>query len=271
MMLRGAISISWAFIVRSAATYASYRSKLFLGFASLLLSAITFLFVGRVVELAGSGFEDRVGMTYTAFALIGVVVHGVSASGLHVFRKTVRREQLQGTFEQLVSSGRPVVSLVLLAGLSEIVIAQGVALGLAAIAAGLLGVAIPVTLPALTAVVLYSLTMCGIGFISAGLTMIFKEGEPVSWAFGALSGLLGGVYFPVSLLPVWLRRVAWMLPTPHVLSVVRAGFRGSVHDADTATHLIFLSISAAVSVAIGLVVLRRGCDHAKVTGTLREY
>jgi len=270
-MSRDVINLSWAFVVRSVATYASYRSKLFLGFASLLLSAITFLFVGRVVELAGSGFEDEMGMTYTAFALIGVVVHGVSASGLHAFRKTVRREQLQGTFEQLVSSGRPVVLLVLLAGLSEIMIAQGVALGLAVIVSGLLGVTIPVTLPALTAVVLYSLTMCGIGFISAGLTTVFKEGEPVSWAFGALSGLLGGVYFPVSLLPVWLRRVAWMLPTSHVLPVARAGFRGPVHDAGTATHLVFLLISAAVSVVVGLVVLRRGCDHARVTGTLREY
>ena len=280
MMSRDVLNLAWAFVVRSALTYASYRSKLLLGFASLILSAITFLFVGRVVELAGPGFEDEVGMTYTAFALIGVTVHGVAASGLHVFRKAVRREQLQGTLEQLVSSGRSVTLLVFLAGLSETIIGQGVTLGLAVIVLTVLDVTIPVTLTALAAVALYSLTVSGIGLISAGLIMVFKEGEPVSWAFGALSGLLGGVYFPVSLLPVWLRRAAWVFPTSHVLPVVRAGFRGPTQDvtataitgaASIATHLTFLLVSAAVSVVIGLIVLRRACDHVRVTGTLREY
>ncbi len=279
MMSGDVMNLAWAFVVRSALTYASYRSKLLLGFASLILSAITFLFVGKVVELAGPGFEDEVGMTYTAFALIGVAVHGVAASGLHAFRKAVRREQLQGTFEQLVSSGRSITLLVFLAGLSETIIGQGAVLGLAVIVLILLNVTIPVTLTALTAVILYSLTVSGIGLVSAGLIMIFKEGEPVSWAFGTLSGLLGGVYFPVSLMPVWLQRAAWVFPTSHVLPVVRAGFRGSTQyastaiagDASTSTHLTFLLVSAVVSVVVGLIVLGRACDHVRVTGTLREY
>ncbi len=270
-MLRDVMNLAWAFVARSALTYASYRSKLLLGFASLILSAITFLFVGRVVELAGSGFEDEVGMTYTAFALIGVTVHGVAASGLHAFRKAVRREQLQGTFEQLVSSGRSIRLLVFLAGLSETIIGQGVVLGLAVLILSLFNVTIPITLTALAAVALYSLTVSGIGLASAGLIMIFKEGEPVSWAFGALSGLLGGVYFPVSILPVWLQRAAWVFPTSHALPVVRAGFRGSAQDAATATHLAFLLASAAISVAVGFLVLGRACEHVRVTGTLREY
>ena len=36
--------------------------------------------------------------------------------------------------------------------------------------------------------------------------MILKKGDPVGWLFTSLSALLGGLYFPISVLPEWLFR-----------------------------------------------------------------
>ena len=90
-----------AFVERSILVALSYRTRFALGFGSLGLSVLTFLYVGKAVALSGTGFVERYGIGYAPFALIGTVVHGVAATGLGAFRAAVRREQVQGTLETL--------------------------------------------------------------------------------------------------------------------------------------------------------------------------
>lgn len=40
-----------------------------------------------------------------------------------------------------------------------------------------------------------------LGIMAAGFVLIFKRGDPVTLMFGHLSALLGGVYFPLQVLP----------------------------------------------------------------------
>jgi ABC-2 type transport system permease protein len=41
----------------------------------------------------------------------------------------------------------------------------------------------------------------GLGIISAAFIMRFKKGNPVTWMVATASELLGGVYFPIDVLP----------------------------------------------------------------------
>ncbi len=111
--------------------------------------------------------------------------------------------------------------------------------------------------------------MCGLGLASAGVVLVSKEGEPVSWAFGTLSALAGGVYFPVDLLPSWLEPVSRALPTTHVLAVVRS----TVSDGARASGspMLVLALSAFAAAACGALVLRWGLSRARRLGTLGEY
>ncbi|MCD4690209.1 hypothetical protein K8S17_01995, partial [bacterium] len=93
-----------AFLTRALAHHMSYRAKIALGVLSAAVSIAMLVLVGRVVALAGPGFADRVGMSYTGFAFSGVLVHGLGTAALGAFRRAVRREQLQGTLEQLLAS-----------------------------------------------------------------------------------------------------------------------------------------------------------------------
>lgn len=259
-----------AFVKRELATYASYRAKLALGLASLVLSLVTFSFVGRVVAGAGTGFVTQYGMSYSSFAVVGIFVHSLAVSGLHSFRSAVRREQLQGTLELLLTTRLPSPVLVVLAGAGELAITV---LGGAALMAGgaaLIGLDLRLS-PALAgALVLYLLVMCGVGLASAGVIMVSKEGEPVSWAVSGAAGLLGGVYFPVSMLPGWLQAGARVLPTTHALAVARYGAQGTSAPG-FAGSLSFLAISATASLVVGLAVLEWGCRRARIAGTLGHY
>ncbi len=263
--------VARAFAGRSFATYLSYRAKLSLGLVSLVLSLVTFSFVGRVVSGAGPGFSERYGMSYASFAIVGVLVHGLASAGLHSFRGSVRREQLQGTLELLVTTRVPVPILLFLSGLAELAVV-GVGGGiLLALASVLFDLDLAVSLPFVSAVLLYAIAMCGIGLASAGVILVSKEGEPISWAFGAAAGLLGGVYFPVDLLPAWLRRVALALPTTHALQVARAGMIASGEGASWRSSLLQLAVTAALALAAGLLVLRWGYARARRDGTLGQY
>lgn len=265
-----AAGVGWAFLRRSVATYLSYRAKLSLGLASLVLSVITFVFVGRVVAASGPGFVQRFGIDYTSFVVVGVLVHTVAASGLHVFRAALRREQLQGTLELLVASAVPVPMLMLLAGAVELAVTAAGGAAFLVVASALAGIHLTISATMLAAALLYLAFMSGVGLASAGFVLVSKEGDPISWLLGAASGLLGGVYFPVELLPDWLRRASTVLPTTRALALARSGL-GAPGPASPAASLLFLAGTAAASITVGLLVLRWGHRHARRTGTLGEY
>lgn len=252
------------------ATYVSYRAKLSLGLASLVFSAVTFSFVGKLVARAGPGFVETYGTDYGSFVLLGVASHSAAAAGLGCFRAAIRREQLQGTLEVLLTSELPESLIVLLSGLGELAAVGVGAAALLALAGGLFGLSLDVAPAAFPALILYGLFMIGLGLASAGTILVTKEGEPISWAFGALSGLLGGVYFPVDVLPRWLSTVSKALPTTHALALVRPATAVGV-TAPPGQALALLSASAAVSVALGLAVLRFCFRKARANGTLRQY
>jgi len=259
-----------AFVRRELATYASYRAKLALGLASLVLSLVTFSFVGRVVAGAGRGFVEQYGMSYSSFAVVGIFVHSLAMSGLHSFRSAVRREQLQGTLELLLTTRLPSPVLVLLAGSGELAITVVGGAALMAGGAALIGLDLRLSPSLAGALLLYLLVMCGVGLASAGVIMVSKEGEPISWAVSGAAGLLGGVYFPVDMLPGWLQASAQALPTTHALAVARYGAHGATAPGSTGS-LPFLAVSAAASLVVGLAVLEWGCRRARNAGTLGHY
>ncbi len=206
-------------------------------------------------------------MSYTSFALTGALVHGFGMSALGVFRRVVRREQLQGTFEQLLSSGRSPVVVVVLAGGVDLALQAAAYVALALGALAIVGGA-PVPASALRAAGLYSLGMAGLGLASAGVIVVSKEGEPIAWAFGILSGALGGVCFPQFLLPDWLARCARFLPTTHALALVRAALSGTAAPEGAS---VSLAVFAVAAIFLGVLVLRLGLSHARRVGTLSRY
>jgi ABC-2 type transport system permease protein len=258
-----------AFAWRAVATRLSYRTQLSLGLASTVLSAVVLVFVGRVVAFAGAGFEARYGMTYTEFAVLGVVVHGAASAGLGAFRGAVRREQLQGTIEHLLLSRGPAPVLVLLSGAGGVLSAFLGGAVLLAACSWVGGFPLEMSGPFAAAVCLYAATMCGLGLASAGVVLVTKEGEPVSWLLSTLSALAGGVYFPPDLLPGWLRAVSGALPTTHVLAVVRGAATGGPGDARA--PLLLLSATALAACLAGAATLRWGLSRARDAGTLGEY
>src|SRR6202030_4584120 len=61
------------------------------------------------------------------------------------------------------------------------------------------------------------LAFSGLGILGASYLLIFKRGNPVNWAILGLSSVVGGMMYPVSVLPKWLQFVARLTPVTYSL------------------------------------------------------
>ena len=74
------------------------------------------------------------------------------------------------------------------------------------------------------ALLVFAVSLCAfsaIGMLSAACTVVWKRGDPIPWLFDAASWLLGGVFFPVDLLPAPLQAVSRLLPITYALEAIR--------------------------------------------------
>lgn len=125
-------------------------------------------------------------------------------------------------------------------------------------------------LPALAFYLAFVFTCFGIGLIGASnfVNLEVKQGrEPVTWSVDVLARIFSGVYYPLSIIPHWLRWITWALPHTYALRGIRqvmingAGFG----DATTSRMLIILLAFCVASLASGVTMLNKAVWRAERT------
>jgi ABC-2 type transport system permease protein len=56
--------------------------------------------------------------------------------------------------------------------------------------------------------------------------LLFTRGNPAKWILLGLSGLVGGMIYPVSILPQYLQATARLIPITYALEGMRAALLG---------------------------------------------
>jgi ABC-2 type transport system permease protein len=262
-----------AFVRRDALGVASYRFSFLMGLASLVFYLMIFFFVGRVFSGLGSAYLGRYGGEYFPFVVVGLAMQSLVGVGLGGFSQVIASEQYLGTLEPLLGRRGGAFRVLAAASLSRYVVSSGrfvTYLLLAAIVFGasfrFAGVPLFVGVTALTVAAYF-----GLGMLSAAFLLAFKQGNPINLFFGQLAVLLSGVFFPVEVLPAWLRAVARFIPLTYALEVGRGALLGGAEPAATAKPFVILGAFAVVSLAVGAVSLRRGLARAKRDGSLSQY
>lgn len=111
-------------------------------------------------------------------------------------------------------------------------------------------------------------SVCVLGLLSAAFAMVFKRGDPVLWAVGAVTWLLSGVLYPTTVLPTWLQAASWLLPATHALTAMRAAVIDGAPWAVLAPQLLALTMFNVIGIPVGLWVYSVAVTHARRAGTL---
>ena len=101
--------------------------------------------------------------------------------------------------------------------------------------------------------------------------MIMKRGNPVDWLVTGISWLLGGVYYPVSVLPDWLQKISYMLPITHSLEGMRMALLKGSSIGELTNSVMALGIFSIIMLPISVLSFRMAVRQAKIHGSLTQY
>ena len=189
----------------------------------------------------------------------------------------VRREQKQGTLEQLYLSPASKFASLVSRVTNTLVWTSLLALASAWLMSALVG-RLPFENPGLGALVLvFTLAgTYGVGFAFAALTLRIREtGQTVANALQFVLLILSAYFFPFSALPEWLRGISRLIPLSYGVDAFRSVLMGYPPGFP---ELAPIGVELAIVVGFGLTMpglgyglYRLAENHARRSGSLSEY
>jgi ABC-2 type transport system permease protein len=263
-----------AFMVRDLLWDLSYPLSFFWQGGNILFSLVTFYFLGYLVSGSAAGYLSAYGGgNYFPFVLVGLALAGFQGVALTSISQAIQYGMYTGTLESM---------LVTLTSLSTIVFSSvlypftsslmsillylffgTVLFGFSLAKANLLSAAVMLVLTVLAHLPL--------GIFSASFLLVFKRGDPITSLVGSLSSLLGGVYFPLTIFPGWLRTVSFFLPFTHALEGLRQAVLNGRSLGELTNQVAILGIFAVVLLPLSLAVFSYAIHQAKRLGTLSQF
>ena len=258
------------FFRRDLRIASSYRSPFVLELIEALFGAATFYYVARFVDSPQLREALPQGTSYFTYSLVGFVFFDYLHAALDSFDRSLEEARDSGTLEPLLVTqvSLPVVligSSVYPFALTTLRVAVYLGWG-AALFGFPLGSANWLAVVVVLAATLLSFS--GLGILSSAYLLLFKRGNPSKWFFLGVSSLVGGMLFPVSILPGWLQIVAHLNPVTYALDAMRAALLDGAGLAAIARPLLILLLFAVVLLPTSIWVFSWALQRTKITGTL---
>jgi ABC-2 type transport system permease protein len=258
---------------RDFAVARSYRSAFLLDMFQTLLGSASFYFLSRFVESPTLERALPTGSNYFSFALVGIAFFDYLSVALSTFDGSLQEARQNGTLENLlvtqtslpvILAGSSLYPFVLLSLRTAIYIGWGALLfGFPLQGANWLG--------ALLVLGASVLAFSGLGILSASYLLIFKRGNPVNLLILGLSTVVGGMMYPISVLPVWLQYVARLIPVTYSLEGMRAAILGHASTRALLPVIAELLLFAAILLPLSFRIFSWALRRTKITGTLTHF
>jgi len=267
------LKILWAFFKRDLLIETGYRLSFALQLIGIVPVILMFFFLSRLVSDVASGPLSPYGGNYFPFVLIGIAVQNYLTVSVSGFSNSIRESQLSGTLEAVLAA--PVRLSVFLTGSTAYSFVFNSLRIFLYLAVGSLFFSAPFhwsrIIPVLCTLVLIISAFAALGIMSASFTILFKRGNPINWGISVLSWLLGGVYYPVSILPEWLRSLAAFIPMTHALELLRLSLitdRGMEH---MESPLLILTVWTVIGLPFSSWCFAWSLNRARMKGNLGHY
>lgn len=250
----------------------SYRLSLVMQVFGLLLTVIPLYFIANALQPTMAGKISAESAEYFSFMLVGSIALTFVTIGVSSLQGTIATGISNGYFESLLMTRTPVA--LLLVGLTSYPLILGTIRGAVMIIAGwILGapIAWSQAVPALLIILLLFAVHWGIGLLGSGLIMAFRTAGPLTSIVTTISLFFGGVYYPVTVIPSWLRNIADATPLAYGLRALRRVLLLGDGLGDVGNDLAILAAMGVVTLVIGAAAFSIALSYAKKAGTLSTY
>jgi ABC-2 type transport system permease protein len=250
----------------------SYRLQTFFTIFGVIVSIVPVYYVSRAVQPIMADSIRLEGGQYFGFLVVGIVTYMLIAVSVNGFHGAISGEISTGAFEAILAT--PVRIPAILAG----EIGQGMSWAICRalvllVTAGLFGAHILWTRALLAAciAVLIVATYIPIGIIAGALVVAFRTTGPFPSLVLGVSAMLGGLYYPTSVIPSWLANVSTVVPLTYGLRAMRQCLIGGAPIANLASDLLVLTAFGVVLWVVAVVSFDMALRHGRRAGTLAQY
>jgi len=263
---------SWALIRAAWLTAASYRMSMLTSLFGLVFVLLPLYFIANALQPTMQHTISGEARQYFAFVVLGAICFSLVSSCTTSLPAAIDGAIGRGTLEAIL--GTPARLGAVCFGLmgygvlwsllrAAILLAVGVWLGATIVWSGLpLGLAV---------LLLTMLTYAGLGLVFSAMVLVFRTTGPLTTALLTGSMLLGGVYYPTSVIPSWIRDLAGFFPLTYGLRALRQIVLRGDSFSQVARDVQMLGAMTALSLAVGTLVFWFALQRARSVGTLSSY
>lgn len=263
----------WAMVRKELIVLSRYPVQFITSFAQVFVIITVFSLAGTMFSPGGEGTSS----TTSGVVVYGFVLFIFMSDTLWSIGVNVRREQVQGTLEQLYLSPASkfstlvsrVANLLIWTGSLSVVAMLGMRSILGAFPAHNTGLGILILLMGLSGTF-------GVGFAFAALTLRLKEtantlANLLQFAFLVLTAN----FFPFAALPEPVQWISRAIPLSYAVDAFRSTLMGYPPGfpelAPIEVEIAIVAVFSVVMPLLGYWLYQRAEDHARRTGSLAEF
>ena len=258
------------FFQRDLRIASTYRSPFVLEIVEALFGAAMFYYVARFVDSPELKQSLPHGTTYFAYSLVGFAFFDYLHAALDSFDRSLEEARDTGTLEPLLVTQVPLPLIIAGSAVYPFLATTlriAVYLGWGALLFGF-----PLQsanwLTVMVVLLATLLAFSGMGILSSAYLLLFKRGNPAKWFLLSVSGVAGGMLFPVSILPDWLQFVAHINPVTYALDAMRSALLDGANVLQIAHPLSILLLFAVILLPLSIGTFSWALRRTKITGTL---
>lgn len=262
-----------AFLRRDLLVAWSYRLSFVTEWTTLVLQAVMFYFVSKLIAPSALPAYGGTHATYMQFVLIGLVVGAMLQLALGKIAAGVRSEQLMGTLESLLMT--PTSAATIQMGMvaydfiyipirmAMFLVIIALAFGLHFDASGLL--------PSVTLLIALLPFVWGLGIVNAAATLTFRRGGSPAALLMAVLALASGAYFPLTVFPHAVATAIENTPIAIALNGMRGALIGHEGWSVLGWNVGLLVGCSLLALAAGLLAFRLALRREWRRGSLGLY
>ena len=253
---------------RDATIFFTYRAQVITQVLGMLFQLTIFYFISKLLRSPRFSSPEA----YFAFVVVGLAIVQTLIITLGLTPGQVRQELVAGTMERFIVSAFGATNGI--ASMMVFPIISGLATGavMLGIAALVFGLPLAATAPlAIPVAVLGSIAFMPFGLALVGVVVMFKQATAGTQFVTSGIAIVGGLLFPLALLPSWIRWAGNVQPFTPAADLLRHLLVNAPLQQSIAVDLLKIIGFAVVLFPVALVFVARAVRFAQRRGTIFEY
>ena len=251
----------------------SYKLAFIMNIFSVCASLLIYFFIDRLFGNQINSYMEEFGVNYFSYVLLSMAFFSYIGVGIGSFSARIRLEQLQGTLESLLLTPTKIETILLGMAIWNIIFST-----LDVLIYFIFGVflfKINFTninfLSAFTVLILTIISFSSLGILSASFVLFYKQGNPIAWLINTLEGVIGGVYFPINVMPGYLQFIANCLPITYAIRAIELAIYQEYSIYQLKNELFFLLIFSIILLPLSLKAFKKAIHNTCCQGSLTQY